>query len=145
MFEILRYTTALGKIYICSGAIIGLGESTDDRISLLHTYSNMEKPPESFLVNALVEVEGTPLYEQNMKPVDVWDMERMIATARILMPNTRIRLSAGRKNFTELEHSVMFMAGANSIFAGDKLLTTENQTLDTDKEMFKNWALSSVR
>ena len=122
---------------VCSGAILGLGEDTVDRISLLHTYANMEKPPESFPVNALVGVEGTPLYEQNMKPVDVWDMGRMIATARILMPKTRIRLSAGRKSFTEIEQSMMFMAGANSIFAGDKLLTTDNQTLDKDEEMFQ--------
>lgn len=122
---------------VCSGIILGLGESEDDRISALHTYASMEKHPESFPVNALVKVEGTPMYEEPDKPVDVWDMGRMIATARILMPKTKIRLSAGRKEFSDLEQSMMFMAGANSIFAGDTLLTTKNQSLDDDQIMFK--------
>src|SRR6478735_1827627 len=123
------------KISVCSGGIIGMGESHGDRIGMLHTLVNLPEHPESVPVNALVPVEGTPLEDQPR--VSVWEMVRMIATARIIMPRTMVRLSAGRVRMTTEEQALCFMAGANSIFAGDKLLTTPNPEVDTDKEMFQ--------
>ena len=122
-------------ISVCSGGIIGLGESHDDRIKMIHTLATMEMHPESVPVNALVAVEGTPLEE--MKRVEVWDMVRMIATVRLTMPQTMVRLSAGRMDMPVVEQSLCFLAGANSIFAGDKLLTTPNPEVDQDKAMFE--------
>ncbi len=121
-------------ISVCSGGIIGLGETDTDRVGMLHTLSTMPSHPESVPVNALLAVEGTPLERQ--EPVKVWDMVRMIATARIVMPKTMIRLSAGRVRFTEPEQALCFMAGANSIFTGDKLLTTPNNKFNADQQMF---------
>jgi biotin synthase len=121
-------------VSVCCGGIIGLGENHDDRITMLHTLSTMPQHPESVPINALVPVKGTPL-EHNQR-VDVWDMIRMIATARILMPTTMVRLSAGRANMTVAEQALCFMAGANSIFAGEKLLTTPNPAFDEDQKMF---------
>jgi len=123
------------KISVCSGGIIGLGESEGDRIGMLHTLANLVEHPESVPVNALVPVEGTPLEDQPRVPV--WDMLRMIATARIIMPKAMVRLSAGRVSMSYEEQALCFMAGANSIFAGDKLLTTPNPEVDRDKEMFQ--------
>jgi biotin synthase len=122
-------------ISVCSGGIIGLGETHEDRIGMLHTLSTLPQHPESVPVNALVRVKGTPL-ENNAK-VDIWDMVRMIATARILMPTTMVRLSAGRAEMSIAEQALCFMAGANSIFAGDKLLTTPNPSFDEDNLMFQ--------
>jgi biotin synthase len=122
-------------ISVCSGGIIGLGETHDDRIKMLHTLSTLPQHPESVPINALVPVKGTPLQDQQR--VDVWDMVRMIATARVLMPSTMVRLSAGRGEMSVAEQAFCFMAGANSIFAGDKLLTTPNPSFDTDMEMFR--------
>ncbi len=121
-------------ISVCSGGIIGMGESDEDRIKMLHTLSNMDKHPESVPVNALVPVEGTPLAEQPR--VSVWEMVKMIATARILMPKTQVRLSAGRLKMPVTEQALCFMAGASSIFAGDQLLTTPNPDVNQDKAMF---------
>lgn len=121
-------------VTVCCGGIIGLGETHDDRIKMLHTLSNMPKHPESVPINALVAIKGTPL--ENNPKVDIWDMVRMIATARILMPATMVRLSAGRTQMTVAEQAFCFMAGANSIFAGDKLLTTPNPSFDEDNVMF---------
>lgn len=126
-------------ISVCSGGIIGLGETHQDRISMLHTLSNLEEHPESVPVNALVAIEGTPLEEQ--KRVSVWDMLRMIGTARITMPESIVRLSAGRLEMSEEEQALCFLAGANSIFAGDKLLTTPNPETDEDKELFQTLSL----
>ncbi|QXV64652.1 biotin synthase BioB [Mucilaginibacter sp. 21P] len=123
------------KISVCSGGIIGLGETTADRISMLKTLSNLPKHPESVPINALVPVKGTPLAEQPR--VSVWDMVRMIATTRIIMPKTVVRLSAGRTEMSTVEQALCFMAGANSIFAGEKLLTTPNPTFDEDMFMFE--------
>jgi len=123
------------KISVCSGGIIGMGEKEEDRIGMLHTLSTMDEHPESVPVNALVPVEGTPLAEQPR--VSVWEMIRMIATARILMPKAMVRLSAGRVRMNMEEQALCFMAGANSIFAGDKLLTTPNPNVVEDKEMFQ--------
>lgn len=121
-------------ISVCSGGIIGLGETHEDRIGMLHTLCTLPAHPESVPINALVPVAGTPL-QDNMK-VDIWDMVRMIATARILMPATMVRLSAGRNEMSIAEQALCFMAGANSIFAGDKLLTTPNPSFETDNMMF---------
>ncbi|NII27245.1 biotin synthase BioB [Pseudoflavitalea sp. X16] len=121
-------------VSVCCGGIVGLGETHDDRIQMLHTLATMPQHPESVPVNALVPVKGTPL-EHNTK-VNVWDMVRMIATARILMPKAMVRLSAGRTSMSIADQSLCFMAGANSIFAGDKLLTTPNPTFDEDMAMF---------
>jgi len=119
---------------VCSGGIIGMGETDADRMDMLKTLANLPKHPESVPVNALVAVEGTPL--ENQKRVPIWDMVRMIATARIMMPLSQIRLSAGRNEMSVVEQSLCFMAGASSIFAGEKLLTTPNPDVNQDAEMF---------
>jgi biotin synthase len=121
-------------ISVCSGGIIGLGETHTDRIGMLHTLATLPKHPDSVPINALVRVKGTPL--QDNPKVDIWDMVRMIATARIVMPATMVRLSAGRTDMSIAEQAMCFMAGANSIFAGDKLLTTPNPSFDADMAMF---------
>ena len=121
-------------VTVCCGGIIGLGEKHEDRIKMLHTLATLPEHPESVPINALVAIKGTPLAEQ--PKVDVWDMVRMIATARILMPATMVRLSAGRAEMSVAEQTLCFMAGANSIFAGEKLLTTPNPTFDDDMKMF---------
>lgn len=123
------------KISVCSGGIIGMGEAEGDRIGMLHTLATLPEHPESVPVNALVPVEGTPLEEQ--EKVSVWEMVRMIATARIIMPKAMVRLSAGRVRMNLEEQALCFMAGANSIFAGDKLLTTPNPNVIQDQEMFQ--------
>ena len=120
-------------ITVCCGGIIGMGESDDDRIDLIHTLSTLPEHPESVPVNALVPVEGTPLAEQPL--VSIWEMLRMIATARITMPKARVRLSAGRVRMSVAEQALCFLAGANSIFTGEKLLTTANPEFDDDKNM----------
>ncbi len=122
-------------VTVCCGGIIGLGETHEDRIGMLHTLATMPEHPESVPINSLVAIPGTPL-EHNTK-VDVWDMVRMIATARILMPKTMVRLSAGRTEMSVSDQALCFMAGANSIFAGDKLLTTPNPSFDEDNQMFQ--------
>ncbi len=122
-------------ISVCAGGIIGMGESVDDRIGMLHTLATLPQHPESVPVNALVPVEGTPLEDQER--VSVWEMVRMIATARILMPRAMVRLSAGRIRMNTEEQALCFLAGANSIFAGDKLLTTPNPETDADKQLFQ--------
>lgn len=121
-------------INVCCGGIIGMGEDPDDRIDLIHTLSTLPEHPESVPVNALVAVKGTPLEEQ--KPVEIWEMIRMIATARIAMPRSIVRLSAGRVTMSLAEQALCFLAGANSIFTGEKLLTTNNCDFDEDKQMF---------
>ena len=128
------------NISVCSGGIIGMGEEVIDRIGMLHTLATLPTHPESVPVNALVPVEGTPLEDQ--EKVSIWEMVRMIATARIIMPRAMVRLSAGRVRMTVEEQALCFMAGANSIFAGDKLLTTPNPGVVQDQEMFQILSLS---
>jgi biotin synthase len=123
------------KISVCSGGIIGMGESHMDRIGMLHTLATLPEHPESVPVNALVPVEGTPL--ENQERVSVWEMVRMIATARIIMPKAMVRLSAGRVRMNVEEQALCFLAGANSIFAGDKLLTTPNPDYRDDQQLFQ--------
>lgn len=127
------------KISVCSGGIIGMGEKEEDRIGMLQVLATLKEHPESVPVNALVPVEGTPLEDQ--PKVSVWEMVRMIATARIIMPRTMIRLSAGRVRMNLEEQALCFLAGANSIFAGDKLLTTPNPGVILDREMFQKLEL----
>jgi biotin synthase len=126
-------------ISVCCGGIIGMGETEDDRIDLIHTLASLPEPPESVPINALVAVPGTPLGDRAR--VDIWEMVRMIATARILMPRSMVRLSAGRIHLSESEQALCFLAGANSIFAGEKLLTTPNPEVDGDRRMFARLGL----
>ncbi|RXK86213.1 biotin synthase BioB [Filimonas effusa] len=129
---------------VCSGGIIGLGETDEDRISLLLTLATLPEHPESVPVNALVRVKGTPLEAQ--PKVSVWEMVRMIATARIIMPASMVRLSAGRIEMTEAEQAWCFMAGANSIFTGERktLLVTPNPAISEDMEMFMRLGLNAA-
>jgi len=131
-------------ITVCSGGIIGLGETTADRISMLLTLASMPKHPESVPINALAVVKGTPL-ENNVK-IDIWEMVRMIATARIIMPETRVRLSAGRIDMSEVEQAWCFMAGASSIFTGERetLLVTPNPGISEDMQMLQNLGLKPM-
>jgi len=128
-------------ISVCSGGIIGMGETSEDRIGMLMTYVHMEQPPESIPINALVAVEGTPLEEQDSVPV--WEMVRMVATSRIMFPQSIIRLSAGRTEMSQEGQALCFMAGASSIFAGDKLLTTPNPEFNEDTSLFKILGLTT--
>ncbi|MEL6867851.1 MAG: biotin synthase BioB [Bacteroidota bacterium] len=123
------------NITVCSGGIIGMGESVVDRCKMLMTLANLDPQPESVPINALVAVEGTPM--ENQKPISIWDMIRMVATTRIVMPKTTIRLSAGRTEMSEEGQAFCFMAGAASIFAGEKLLTTPNPEVNKDMKLFK--------
>jgi len=128
------------KMSVCCGGIVGLGETDDDRIKMLHTLSTMEVHPDSVPINRLVPVEGTPLQDNQIVPID--EVLRMIATARIIMPKSVVRLSAGRNEMSISDQALCFMAGANSIFAGEKLLTTPNPDIDTDMQMFKMLGLT---
>ena len=127
-------------INICCGGIIGLGESNKDRASLLEVLSNMKPHPESVPINALVAIEGTKL--ENSKEVDSIDMIRMISTARILMPRSKVRLSAGRENLSKEAQILCFQCGANSIFYGDELLTTSNPACETDRKLLEEVGVS---
>lgn len=124
---------------VCSGGIIGMGESAEDRAAMLVTLSCLNPYPESVPINALVAVEGTPMEEQEQIPI--WDMIRMVATTRIVLPKTTVRLSAGRTQMTDEGQALCFMAGAGSIFAGDKLLTTPNPDINKDMELFSTLGL----
>ena len=122
------------NVTVCSGGIIGMGESLEDRAGMLVALSTLDPQPESVPINALVAVPGTPMEDQ--EPVSIWEMIRMVATTRITMPRTQVRLSAGRTEMSREGQAMCFFAGANSIFAGDKLLTTPNPDVDEDMEMF---------
>jgi biotin synthase len=127
--QTLRHVRAAG-IEVCCGGIIGMGETRDDRIGLLCELANLDPQPESVPINALVAVGGTLL--QDEQPIDGIEMARACATARILMPRSRVRLSAGRMSMSDETQAMCFLAGANSIFAGEKLLTTPNPGTDLD-------------
>ena len=129
-------------ITVCSGGIIGMGESLDDRCGMLMTLANLDPQPESVPVNALVPVEGTPLADQ--QPVDGLELVRMIATARILMPASRVRLSAGRMALSREAQVLCFLAGANSIFYGEKLLTTGNPDVSADQSLLRDAGLHAA-
>ena len=121
-------------VSVCSGGIIGMGETTEDRIGMLHTLATINPHPESVPINTLVAIPGTPLEDQD--PVPIWDVVRMVATARIIIPQAIVRLSAGRTKMSWTDQALCFMAGANSIFTGEKLLTTSNPEFQTDQNMF---------
>ena len=123
-------------IKVCSGGIVGMGESIDDRCAMLATLASLDPPPDSVPINALVPVPGTPL--ANQPPVDPLAMVRMIATARILMPRTQVRLSAGRTAMSREAQVLCFLAGANSFFFGDKLLVTGNPDVDADQKLLRD-------
>jgi biotin synthase len=127
------------SITLCSGGIIGMGESLEDRAEMIKVLGNMTPQPESVPINSLVSVEGTPLEQQ--QPISIFEMVRMVATARIVLPNTQVRLSAGRTQMSKEGQALCFLSGANSIFAGDKLLTTPNPDLNEDMQLFKDLGL----
>jgi len=129
-------------ISVCCGGIIGMGESDEDRIGLLHQLTNLDPHPESVPINMLVRVEGTPLSSANA--VDPLTMVRTIATARLLMPASMVRLSAGRRSLTREAVTLCFLAGANSIFVGEKLLTTPNPERDEDDLLFRDLGLQGL-
>jgi biotin synthase len=129
-------------ITVCSGGIIGMGESIDDRCAMLMTLANLDPQPESVPVNALVPVPGTPLADQ--PPIDSLELVRMIATARILIPAARVRLSAGRQALSREAQMLCFIAGANSIFYGDKLLTTGNPDVSEDQSLLRDAGLHAA-
>jgi len=120
-------------IHVCSGGIIGMGETNHDRVGLLHTLATLPVHPESVPINALVPVKGTPMADQPQ--VDIFEMLRMIATARIVMPKSIVRLSAGRVRFGPTDQAMCFLAGANSIFTGETLLTTPNNDKSHDEQL----------
>ncbi|MEJ2584928.1 MAG: biotin synthase BioB [Robiginitalea sp.] len=128
------------NVTVYSGGIIGMGETLEDRAGMLVALSTLDPQPESVPINALVPVPGTPMEE--MQPVSIWEMIRMVATTRIVMPRTQVRLSAGRTEMSREGQALCFFAGANSIFAGDKLLTTPNPDVDQDMEMFRELGLN---
>jgi biotin synthase len=130
-------------INVCSGGIVGLGETSDDRVSMLVTLANLAEHPESVPVNMLIAIPGTPL--EAVAKVDPIDFVRTIATARILMPKTYVRLSAGRTEMSDETQALCFFAGANSIFAGDTLLTTDNPGEDADAALFAKLGLVAMR
>ncbi|MEE9362523.1 MAG: biotin synthase BioB [Cellulophaga sp.] len=123
------------NVTVCSGGIIGMGEKIEDRAGMLVALSTLNPQPESTPINALVAVDGTPM--EGEKPVEIWEMIRMVATTRLVMPETQVRLSAGRTQMSREGQAMCFFAGANSIFAGDKLLTTPNPDVNEDMKMFE--------
>ncbi|KAI1079913.1 hypothetical protein F5B20DRAFT_143137 [Whalleya microplaca] len=140
--QTLSYVRDAG-INVCSGGILGLGETAEDRVGLLYTVSTLPKHPESFPVNALVPIKGTPLGDRT--PIDFTSMLRTIATARLVMPATIVRIAAGRKTMSEEKQALCFMAGANAIFTGEKMLTTDCNGWDEDKVMFDRWGLEPMK
>jgi biotin synthase len=129
-------------ITVCCGGILGMGEKQSDRIGLLHQLATLEPHPESVPINMLVRVEGTPL--ASMPALDPLEMVRAIATARILMPASRVRLAAGRKQLSAEAVTLCFLAGANSIFVGEKLLTTPNPGPDEDEELLQTLGMKPL-
>lgn len=128
-------------VTLCSGGIIGMGERIEDRLDMLRVLASFDPHPESVPINALVAVDGTPLEDQ--PPVDPFEMVRMVATARIVLPTSRVRLSAGRTAMSREAQAMCFLAGANSIFAGDKLLTTPNPGEDADRRLLRDLGMQA--
>ncbi len=127
---------------VCCGGIVGMGESVRDRAGMLMALANLPEHPQSVPINQLVQVKGTPLYGED--EIDPLDFIRTIAVARIMMPASMVRLSAGRTDMTDEMQALCFFAGANSIFYGDKLLTTENPEEHADKKLFERLGLKSM-
>jgi biotin synthase len=129
-------------ISVCSGGIIGLGETEDDRVDMIRTLATLPIHPESVPVNTLVPIAGTPL--ENINRPSAWEVMRTISTIRIVMPKSRIRLSAGRASMTSEQQALCFLSGANSIFSGEKLLTTNNINLKKDKGLFELLGINGI-
>jgi biotin synthase len=130
-------------IEVCCGGIVGMGESRADRIAMLTELANLQPQPESVPINALIAVEGTPL--GSSPAIDGLEMARAVATARILMPRSRVRLSAGRTSMSDETQALCFLAGANSIFTGEKLLTTPNPGIDADSQLLSKLGMRPER
>jgi biotin synthase len=139
--DTLEHVRSAG-MHVCSGGIVGMGETRDERAGLIAQLANMEPYPESVPINHLVQVEGTPLH--GLDPLDPLEFVRTIAVARITMPTARVRLSAGRQQMSEAVQALCFLAGANSIFYGDKLLTTGNPDWERDQRLFAKLGLRST-
>jgi len=129
-------------ISVCCGGIVGMGESREDRVEMINQLANMSPPPESVPINNLVKVPGTPLAES--EDIDPFEFVRTIAVARVTMPKSMVRLSAGRKEMSDELQALCFLAGANSIFYGEKLLTTSNALEDSDDLLFQRLGLSTA-
>ncbi|WP_411816977.1 biotin synthase BioB [Hyphococcus sp. DH-69] len=127
---------------VCCGGIVGMGEKVEDRVGFLLALANMSPPPESVPINSLMPIEGTPLGDS--EPVSALDFARLIAVARILMPTSYVRLSAGREHMSDEAQALCFLAGANSIFVGDELLTTNNPGQDKDSALFDQLGLELI-
>ena len=125
---------------VCCGGIVGMGESEDDRLRMLEVLSNFDPQPESVPINCLMAMPGTPLADQ--PPVDIFELVRLIAVARLAIPKARVRLAAGRTRLTREGQALCFFAGANSIFYGDKLLTAANPAADADVELLRQLGLT---
>lgn len=130
-------------IKVCCGGILGMGETNQDRISMLILLANLDEPPESVPINKLIKIPGTPLEDQ--EEIDVFDFVRTIALARIMMPTSYVRLSAGREQMSDELQSLCFLAGANSIFYGEKLLTAPNPVPQRDNSLFQRLGLEKVQ
>ena len=130
-------------IAVCSGGILGLGEDESDRVGLIWEMSRLPEPPESFPVNALIAIPGTPM--EGQPPVKFQEMLRTVATARIVLPTSIVRLAAGRHLFTESEQAMLFLAGANAIFTGHRMLTTPTTSWNEDHAMLDRWGLSGMK
>ncbi|ODQ73918.1 hypothetical protein LIPSTDRAFT_70995 [Lipomyces starkeyi NRRL Y-11557] len=130
-------------ISVCSGGILGLGENKEDHIGLVYTLATLPKHPESVPINTLVPIPGTPLGDN--KPIEFKSVLRTIATARIVMPKSIVRLAAGRITLSEEKQAMCFMAGANAIFTGDKMLTTDCTSWDEDKDLLEGWGLRPMK
>lgn len=128
---------------VCSGGILGLGEKSIDHVGLIYTLSTMEKHPESTPINRLVPIKGTPMGDNEELPFD--KLLRTVATTRIVMPKTIVRLAAGRTTLSEEQQMLCFMAGANAVFTGEKMLTTECNGWEQDKTMFDRWGLRPMK
>jgi biotin synthase len=133
-------------IAVCCGGIVGMGESRRERAGLIAQLANLDPYPESVPINHLVQVEGTPLYDrfQGQSALDPLEFVRTIAAARITMPKAMVRLSAGRREFSDAVQALCFFAGANSIFYGDRLLTTGNPDVDADRALFEKLGLATM-
>jgi biotin synthase len=138
--ETLAHVREAG-VNVCCGGIIGMGEDAEDRVDMLVTLANLPEPPQSVPINLLVPIEGTPLGES--PPLDPFDFVRTIALARILMPASHVRLSAGRSAMSDELQALSFLAGANSIFIGDTLLTTGNPETDSDMALLRRLGVAA--
>lgn len=129
-------------IKVCCGGILGMGETNQDRIKMLILLANMDEPPESVLINRLIKIPGTPL--ENVADIDPFDFVRTIAIARIMMPISYIRLAAGREKMSDELQALCFLAGTNSIFYGEKLLTAQNPVPEQDSDLFQRLGLKKM-